>query len=80
MSGASVGARCGMTSTSSTFAPSRNDAVSSGGMFQVADLRDENDADRTELVDQGKHYSTLEELAADIARRLGVPVSQVEVA
>lgn len=50
-----------------------------GGMFQVADLRDENDADRTELVDQGKHYSTLEELAADIARRLGVPVSQVEV-
>lgn len=50
-----------------------------GGMFQVTDLRDENDADRTELVDQGKHYSTLEELAADIARRLGVPVSQVEV-
>jgi type I restriction enzyme S subunit len=50
-----------------------------GGMFQVADLRDENDADRTELVDQGKHYTTLDELAADIARRLGVPVSQVEV-
>jgi type I restriction enzyme S subunit len=48
-----------------------------GGMFQVADLRDENDAVRTELVDQGMHYATLDELTADIARRLGVPASQV---
>lgn len=48
-----------------------------GGMFQVADLRDENDKSRTDLVDQGKHYATLDELADDIARRLGVPASQI---
>jgi len=48
-----------------------------GGMFQVADLVDENDKDRTELVDQGKHYATLDELAADLAYRLGVQVSQI---
>ena len=48
-----------------------------GGMFQVADLRDENDKSRTDLVDQGKHYATLDELAADIARRLDVPASQI---
>ena len=48
-----------------------------GGMFQVADLRDENDQGRTDLVDQGKHYATLDELAADIARRLDVPASRI---
>lgn len=48
-----------------------------GGMFQVADLHDENDKSRTDLVDQGKHYATLDELADDIARRLGVPASQI---
>lgn len=48
-----------------------------GGMFQVADLRDENDQGRTDLVDQGKHYATLDELAADIARRLDVQASQI---
>ena len=47
------------------------------GMFQVAALLDENDQDRTDLVDQGKHYAELDDLAADIARRLGVPASQI---
>lgn len=56
-----------------------SERAGAGGMFQVADLRDESDADRTELVDQGKHYATLDELATDLARRLGVLVSQVEV-
>lgn len=60
-----------------TFDFETSEHAGAGGMFQVAYLRDENDADRTELVDQGKHYATLDELAADIAHRLGVPVSQV---
>lgn len=50
-----------------------------GGMFQVTDLRDDNDKVRTDLVDQGKHYSEFEELADDIAHRLGVSADQVEL-
>jgi len=50
-----------------------------GGMFQVADLRDDNDKDRTDLVDQGKHYSEIEELTSDIAQRLGVHADQVDL-
>lgn len=50
-----------------------------GGMFQVADLSDEDDKDRIDLVDQGKHYATLDELTNDIARRLGVRADQIEL-
>ncbi len=50
-----------------------------GGMFQVAALSDEDDKDRTDLVDQGKHYAALDELANDIARRLGVRADQIEL-
>jgi type I restriction enzyme S subunit len=50
-----------------------------GGMFQVAALDDENGKDRTDLVDQGKHYNTIDELADDIALRLGVSANQVEL-
>ena len=50
-----------------------------GSLFQVADLTDEHDQSRTDLVDQGKHYATRDELAADIAQRLGVPVDKVVV-
>lgn len=50
-----------------------------GGMFQVASLDDENSKDRTDLVDQGKHYNTINELTEDIAHRLGVSASQVEL-
>ncbi|HCF4145010.1 restriction endonuclease subunit S [Pseudomonas aeruginosa] len=48
-----------------------------GGMFQVADLRDEKEASRIDLVDQGKHYSKLKDLAADIARRMRVAPHQI---
>lgn len=48
-----------------------------GGMFQVADLRDEAEKSRIDLVDQGKHYSTLKELVADLARRLRVAPHQI---
>jgi type I restriction enzyme S subunit len=54
-----------------------SEQAGASGMFQVAVLRDENDTDRTALVDQGKHYKNIEELTSDIARRLGVSVSQV---
>ena len=40
----------------------------------VAALSDEDDKDRTDLVDQGKHYAGLDELASDIARRLSALV------
>jgi type I restriction enzyme S subunit len=50
-----------------------------GGMFQVAALSDEDDKDRTDLVDQGKHYAGLDELASDIARRLSVRADQIEL-
>ena len=53
--------------------------ASAGGMFQVAALSDEDDKDRTDLVDQGKHYAALDELANDIARRLGVRADQIEL-
>ena len=53
--------------------------ASTGGMFQVASLSDEDDKDRTDLVDQGKHYAALDELAADIARRLGIRADQIEL-
>jgi type I restriction enzyme S subunit len=50
-----------------------------GGMFQVAALSDEDDKDRTDLVGQGKHYAALDEVANDIARRLGVRADQIEL-
>lgn len=48
-----------------------------GGMFQVAELRDEAEKSRIDLVDQGKHYSTLKDLTADLARRLRVAQHQI---
>lgn len=56
-----------------------SDHAGAGGMFQVAALSDEDDKDRTDLVDQGKHYAALDELANDIARRLGVRADQIEL-
>lgn len=50
-----------------------------GGMFQVSALSGEDDKDRTDLVDQGKHYAALDELASDIAGRLGVRADQIEL-
>jgi len=47
--------------------------------FLVISLRDQYGIDRTKWVDQGTHYSSLEEIAADIAKILKVPKSQVEV-
>jgi type I restriction enzyme S subunit len=48
-----------------------------GDMFQVTDLRDEEEKSRIDLVDQGKHYSQLKDLTADIARRLRIAPHQI---
>lgn len=51
-----------------------------GGMFQVISIEDENGKDFTHLVvDQGKHYASLEELKEDIARGLKVDARQVDL-
>jgi len=56
-----------------------SERVGASGKFQVAALGDEDDEDRIDLVDQSKHYATLDELASDIARRLGVRTDQIEL-
>jgi len=38
-----------------------------GGAFQVATLEDENGNDVVNIIDQGKHYFSMDELADDIA-------------
>ena len=48
-----------------------------GGHFQVIDLKDDNDNDCTNLIDQGKHYSSLDELRADIAAATGANAADI---
>jgi type I restriction enzyme, S subunit len=49
------------------------------GMFQVISLEDHDGVDKTDLVDQGTHYPNLPALAADIAKALNVPVSEIDL-
>lgn len=49
------------------------------GMFQVVSLIDDNENDRTNLIDVGQHYSSLNELAKDIAVSLGVRSDKIEL-
>jgi hypothetical protein len=50
-----------------------------GGMFQVVTLEDEHGTECTHLVDQGKHYSSLSQIARDIAQQTNTPVNEIEV-
>jgi len=50
-----------------------------GGMFQVISIEDDDEKDFTYLVDQGKHYGSLEELKIDIASALKVETHQVDL-
>jgi type I restriction enzyme S subunit len=50
-----------------------------GGMFQVASITDDKGKDRSGLVDQGKHYGSLDDLVVDIAHKLGVSTDQVDL-
>jgi type I restriction enzyme, S subunit len=56
-----------------------SERVGAGGMFQVARIKDDNEKDRTSLVDQGKHYNTLDELKDDLAEKLHVSASEISL-
>lgn len=56
-----------------------SERAGAGGMFQVIAVENEDDEDFTHLVDQGRHYASLEELKEDLARALNVEVLQVEL-
>lgn len=49
------------------------------GLFQVISLVDSEDEDKTELVNVGKHYQSLEELKDDLARRLMTSIEKIEL-
>lgn len=49
------------------------------GMFQVISIEDEDGKNFTDLVDQGKHYTSLEELKKDIAKMLKIDARQIEL-
>ncbi|ACK44924.1 restriction modification system DNA specificity domain protein [Shewanella baltica OS223] len=50
-----------------------------GGMFQVISIIDDSEKDVSYLIDSGKHYESLCELAVDIAVHLGVRTEQIEL-
>lgn len=50
-----------------------------GGMFQVISIEDDEGKDYTHLVDQGRHYASLEDLKNDLASALNVAVTQVDL-
>lgn len=49
------------------------------GMFQVISVEDEDGKDFTHLVDQSRHYASLDELRADIASVLRVEARQIDL-
>jgi hypothetical protein len=56
-----------------------SEGAGAGDTFQVSSLEDKNGNDRTDLVDQGVHYSAAEEVARDIAAELGMSPDDVLV-
>lgn len=53
-----------------------------GGTFQIIELKEVNDSkstDRTDLVDQGKHYHNLDQLSKDIALATGISADEIAV-
>lgn len=56
-----------------------SERAGAGGMFQIASLKDENGKGLENLVDQGKHYSSLEEVASDIADKLKINKDDVDL-
>ena len=48
-------------------------------MFQVISIEDDEGKDYTHLVDQGRHYASLEDLKFDLASALQVAVKQVDL-
>jgi len=56
-----------------------SERAGAGGMFQVVSVEDGDGKDFTNLVDQGEHYASLDNLRKDIARGLKVEARQVEL-
>ena len=50
-----------------------------GDIFRVIELRDDKGRDRTDLVDQGKHYHTVDQLRRDIARETKRALASIHV-
>lgn len=56
-----------------------SERAGAGGMFQVISIEDDEGKDYTHLVDQGRHYASLEDLKLDLASALQVAVKQVDL-
>lgn len=56
-----------------------SERAGAGGMFQVISIEDDEGKDYTHLVDQGRHYASLDALKDDLASALGVAVTQVDL-
>lgn len=56
-----------------------SESAGAGGMFQVISIENDEGKDFTHLVDQGIHYSSLDELKAAIASAIKVSSHQIEL-
>lgn len=54
-----------------------SEEAGASGCFQVVELVDEDGLDSTDVIDQGKHYHSLDELIDDIAAKTGVDASDI---
>jgi type I restriction enzyme S subunit len=53
--------------------------VGAVGTFQIVKVENGNGDDFTRLVDQGNHYSSLEQVHLDLAHALGAPLHGVQI-
>jgi type I restriction enzyme S subunit len=56
-----------------------SERAGAGGMFQVISIEDDEGKDFTHLVDQGRHYASLDDLKVDLASTLKVAAKQIEL-
>lgn len=56
-----------------------SDAAEDRAHFQVVELKDENGESCVGLIDQGKHYTSLEELKTDIAAATKSDVNDIDI-
>jgi type I restriction enzyme S subunit len=56
-----------------------SERAGAGGMFQVISVEDEKGNDRTQHVDQGKHFRNLQEVKEALAISLSIPAANIEL-
>ncbi|WP_027776729.1 restriction endonuclease subunit S [Paraburkholderia caledonica] len=56
-----------------------SERAGAGGVFQVISIEDDGGKDYTHLVDQGRHYASLDDLKVDLASALSVAATQVDL-